>query len=623
MAAVLLATACASLPTVERVGLVTGLGPDRVVELVESEQARGVVRLDNGYVRFRHPLFASGVYSAARPSARRAMHRRVAGTVHEPELTARHLALSATSADPEVLQALDDAATVTQARGAPAVAAELIELAINLGGDSPTRRMRAAEQYFRAGEIAQARLHVQSVLADLPSANPLRCMALMMLAAVTGYDQSLVAAAELLGQAVDEAGEYPVLQLRARLLLVPLTGLIGDMKGSVELADIAVAQAEQLDIPALRSQALTIAAHVRFLYGLGIDHEAFEIALEMEPAVSGTAATFRASAVIPVTRALAGQIQEGRMQICVVHRNSDAGGTETDTLWAANYIATFDMWLGNYSAVAALAEDSVRRAEQLGGRHQLIHAWSTQAAISALTGDQVAARQNATAAIDAATHTGAAFLVGPAVATLGFLEVSLGDFAAAVSVLEPLLVSFDPVHGTEIVVGAFLPDAVEALTALGRLDEAEPLFVALETNGARFDRPWMLAVGARGRAHWLAARGELEAAERAAVEALVHHQRLPMPFETARTQLLLGQVQRRRRRRRAAEVTLREALTVFEGLGAPLWARRARDELDRVRVSAAGGGLTAAERRVAERAARGCPTSRSRRSCSSRLRRWR
>ena len=34
----------------------------------------------------------------------------------------------------------------------------------------------------------------------------------------------------------------------------------------------------------------------------------------------------------------------------------------------------------------------------------------------------------------------------------------------------------------------------------------------LERNGPRLDRPWMLAVGARGRAMLLAAQGDLDAA---------------------------------------------------------------------------------------------------------------
>ena len=142
--------------------------------------------------------------------------------------------------------------------------------------------------------------------------------------------------------------------------------------------------------------------------------------------------------------------------------------------------------------------------------------------------------------------------------------------------------------------------------ALGRLEEAEALIGAMETNGARLDRPWTLAIGARGRAMWLAATGDLAGAEDAVLRAMEEHDRLPMPFERARTQLLLGQIQRRRRRRKAADATLTEALEAFNRIGTLLWSQRARAELDRV-GSASGeeSGLTPAEHRVAERAASG------------------
>jgi DNA-binding CsgD family transcriptional regulator len=605
LGAVLLAASCAALPTVERLSRAIDLTVDRVVEVVESVEAAGVVELEGNKIRFCHPLFASGVYTGASPAHRRAMHRKLADTVEEPELKARHLALAATTADPATLEALDEAADVTLAQGAPAVAAELLELAIKLGGDTPLRRIRAAEQHFRSGALERARAPLQSTIDRLPPGSGLRCVALMLLAAVTGYDESMETAVAALAQAVDEADD-PALRLQARLLLTPAIGLTGQMRECVDQARTAVVDAEQLGGAGLRSQALAMWVNVSFMYGLGLDGQAMKTALDLEDPASGAAATFQASAVAAVVTAWSGELDTGRDQIQRARARFLQGGTEIDILWASNHAAMIDLWLGRYDEAAATAADAVQRAEQLGGKHMLIDSWATQAAVAAYTGRENEARTAARSAIDAAQATGAAFLLGPATAALGFLEVSLGNHAAAVTTLEPLLMSFDPAHDTEIMVGAHLPDAVEALTALGRLDEAEPLVAALENNGARHDRPWMLALAARGRSHMLAARGKLEEAEQAADEALGHHQRLPMPFETARTQVLLGQLQRRRRRRHAAEATLRDALETFERLGAPLWSRRAHAELGRLTVPAGNGsGLTAAEHRVADRASAG------------------
>ena len=103
----------------------------------------------------------------------------------------------------------------------------------------------------------------------------------------------------------------------------------------------------------------------------------------------------------------------------------------------------------------------------------------------------------------------------------------------------------------------------------------------------------------------LAAQGDLDEAEGAAQGALDAHDRIPMPFEQARTELVLGQVQRRQRRRETASATMQKALATFESLGAPLWAQCAREDLQRASGVRTHDELTASERRVAELAATG------------------
>jgi DNA-binding CsgD family transcriptional regulator len=192
------------------------------------------------------------------------------------------------------------------------------------------------------------------------------------------------------------------------------------------------------------------------------------------------------------------------------------------------------------------------------------------------------------------------------ITTLAFLDVSLGNYGAALRTLEPLLRGLDETpEATEIFVAPFLPDAIEAMIELRRIDDAERILELLERNGRRLDRPWMMSVAARARAGLLAARGDIASATRVAEAAMVHHDRVPMPFERARTQLLLGQLQRRQRQKRAASITLREALATFERLDTPLWADRARADLARVTVNAGDVVLTPSERRVAELAASG------------------
>jgi DNA-binding CsgD family transcriptional regulator len=79
--------------------------------------------------------------------------------------------------------------------------------------------------------------------------------------------------------------------------------------------------------------------------------------------------------------------------------------------------------------------------------------------------------------------------------------------------------------------------------------------------------------------------------------AFVEHERVEMPFERARTLLVVGTVQRRARRRRDARTTLEAARAAFLGLGAAAWERQADAELGRI-GGRAPASLTDGERRI-------------------------
>ena len=106
----LLAMASLADPTVQMVAVATGTTPDRLVELLGAAETQAVVVIDGNRIRFTHPVLAHGVYSSAPPRRRREMHRRLAELVTEPELRARHLALSDATGQPQTIAALDTAA---------------------------------------------------------------------------------------------------------------------------------------------------------------------------------------------------------------------------------------------------------------------------------------------------------------------------------------------------------------------------------------------------------------------------------------------------------------------------------------------------------------------------------
>src|SRR5205807_4204603 len=167
-------------------------------------------------------------------------------------------------------------------------------------------------------------------------------------------------------------------------------------------------------------------------------------------------------------------------------------------------------------------------------------------------------------------------------ALLGFVELSAGNAARACFHLDALAERMRDRGVEEPTILGFRGDLIEARIALGRLDDARAELESLEERGRTLDRPWALAVGGRCRALLLAAERDLEGALDAAVQALRDHERLPVPFERARTLLVKGTIERRAKQKRAARESLTEGLRIFEQLGAAVWAERTREELARI-----------------------------------------
>jgi DNA-binding NarL/FixJ family response regulator len=191
-------------------------------------------------------------------------------------------------------------------------------------------------------------------------------------------------------------------------------------------------------------------------------------------------------------------------------------------------------------------------------------------------------------------------------AVLGFLELSVGDPAAADVELSRAGAVAAAAGHVEPCVLRFHHNHVEALVELRELARAEELVEFLEGRAGALRTPWIVAAAARGRGLVAGAHGDISAAELALEEALQAHERLADPFERARTLLAFGAVQRRAKRKRAARNALDEALERFERLGAPLWADRARAELARIGGrTASGHRLTPTEQRVAQLVGKG------------------
>ena len=248
------------------------------------------------------------------------------------------------------------------------------------------------------------------------------------------------------------------------------------------------------------------------------------------------------------------RLDQAHDQMQSIRRRCIEHGEESELIFVCLTASLVESWRANFTDAAVIAEDTMERAAQTGrrpaARRRADRSGARWPPLRRPRARGPSRRRRGDSRPVGACGSNL-FAVWP-ITIIGFLEVSLGNYQAALTVLEPLLATL--AYGTERdgdrrrVIRPRMRS--RRWLRLDRLAEAEPLVDMFERNGGRLDRAWMLAVGARCRAMVLAARGDVDAASDAAAAAMVEHDRLPMPFERARTQLLVGQLQRRRRRKR-------------------------------------------------------------------------
>jgi DNA-binding CsgD family transcriptional regulator len=595
----LLRVSALAVPTLELVD---------AASLAAAEEA-GVARVrSDGRIEFAHPLFAAAIYADASHERRWRLHKDLAASVTDVEERARHLTLATQGADECVASVLDESAEHAQRRGAPDVAAELQEQAARRTPDDmleirQERCMRAAWHHLKAGDLGRARQLAEEVLTASP--RPLlRSHALHLLAEVVMTDR-LDEGIAFLEQALTCVGDdfSHAAQLEIALGMVHLA-LFEPARADVHIVR-AVELAERAEDRPLLAEALSLNAVARIFTGQGVDEKELCRALALEDPDRAVPFQMRPSLNVAQVYEFIGHVDEARELFLTLHERVTARGEETDVPWILVHLTVTSWLAGNFALAEREAEAAVQAATLTGQDVFVAFALLLRAMVRALRGDRDRARTDGTEALALAERIGWAVGVCQTRYSLGFLALSEGNAREAATILEPAVAAAEAVGVYEWPIAMALPDAIEAFIATGELDRAKQLTDALQAFGRDFDRPWALATSGRCRALLEAALGRVEGACSAAEQALIDHKRLPMPFELARTQLVLGQLRRRGGERRAARDMLQRALATFEALGAPLWAQKACDEISRIGVRRAPTQLTVGEQRVAELAAQG------------------
>jgi DNA-binding CsgD family transcriptional regulator len=300
------------------------------------------------------------------------------------------------------------------------------------------------------------------------------------------------------------------------------------------------------------------------------------------------------------------RLDEARAVLSDLAQHALERGEEDIWSTASLHLAELECRAGRYAIASELA--AAVRASELGELDQPLSAVLYVAACAdAYRGRVEEARAGAERGLELARGADDTFFAIQNECVLGFLDLSLGDPPAAAERLTPLWPRLVSLGYGEPSAFPVLPNAIHALLETGDRRDAELLLAQLEERGHALDSAWVLSQAARLRALLAAVDGRTEEALTLIDRALVIHERMPGPFERGRTLLAQGVILRRARRKRDARGALEQALAIFEELGTPLWATKARAEIGRLggRRAHEAGELTPTEARVAELVADG------------------
>ena len=604
----LLAASAVSHPTLDLVERVVGGGAaDRLAPACDGH----VVELDRDQIRFTHPLLASGVYAEAAADERRGLHRRLAELLPDPEEHARHLALAADGPDADVASALERAAGLAHDRGAFPAAAELSELARRLTpAEMQDRRHRrtidGAIFAWEAGETERATALLGEARSTAPR-GPWRGEVLYWLGSFEEYEGDRRKAADLYREARDNAGDDVVLRARIEEGLASVLFLLRtDLPAAAGHARAAVTLARDAGDGAMEIAALSVLSLIDAVTGGSEWRPALERGRELAgragPVQTAVTSTFTLGVVLTWVDEFA--------QACELLRflrgQSEQRAEESALPWILSQLCWAEFLAGRLDEAERLAQEGIEMAEQADQEPQRLAALGVRGLVRAVRGDVEGARADAETTLALAPEHGVMFATILGACALGLLELSLERFEAVDRLLGPIGSHLEAGGVREPGSVRFVPDRIEALIALGRLDEAERLLGVLERQATDLDRASALGAADRCRGLLAAARGDLGGALARLQQALAQHQRVSMPFEEARTLLVLGATRRRARMKRPAREALEHATAIFDQLGARLWAARTRAELARIGGRpAATGELTPTERRIAALVAEG------------------
>jgi DNA-binding CsgD family transcriptional regulator len=565
---------------------------------LDSAVAVGLVTVSQTEVRFGHPLMRSAVRQAASPGQVLATYEVLAHVVANPERRLWHRAMATVGHDEQVACALEDHAQAARRRGAVTVAAAALERAAALTHDPH----RQGERLVRAAELAYDLGLVDVVRRLLRRAETLEVGALeaarlawlqQMLSGDVWFDTAAKTFVAIAQQMLE--GGDPDIALRSLVPIAhrcwwtrPQTRTRQYLVDTAEGVGVADDDPRLLAVIALAHPETTAPSVLQRVGRMKLQEVADPISALYVGIAAEKAGDFAVGARF-LARAVERLREQGRLGMltqALVHYT-----------WAATHAGDWKAAQAAGAEGARLARDT--RQPLFGLTGELVAALA-----AALRGNEPLDTMLAGPERTLLAMKGGA-LLAPAHIARGAAALGEGRHEDAFRHLWPVFDERDPAFHR------FMrwPAVLDLVEAGGRGEHAAQVAEAMREleEIANRSEPPILRAGLSCARPLVAGDDRAEALFAAALEQdLISH-----PFLRARTLFSFGRWLRRQRRSADARGPLRDAIDLFDALGATRWSDRARQELratgDRIgpRTPDARDRLTAQELQIAQLAAEG------------------
>jgi DNA-binding CsgD family transcriptional regulator len=550
----------------------------RLGELPPAAQLAGVeagLIGDVDAVVFRHPLVRSAVYNASSRAERAGAHRLLAAAASDPLARASHLAAATDQPDAALATELEEAASAAIRRGAFASAATALGRAAELSTDPGGRVRRlisAAQAYLDAGDSDASSRLAEEARAGVNAPADQAALAAVRGALELGRGTPSAAYDVLLTAARAVADEDPARALELQAQAITPAFVAGWPERAFREAHAFVSELPPTGRPFEPFLRVFLGAMVTA--GPGAGDAARKRLLEAVPVGAG-AGDFRFLIWAGVASAFLGDLRSAReLSLRAVALGRAAGSFNTLPV-ALLAPARFAVNARAFDEAEEFATEGVELTRQLAQENFETCFSAIRVRCLAARGQIDECRALAHATLNRALAHGIVVAADDVRLGLAELELSLGHGPDARDQLEAVSHQLFRVAAAPMLVQACLMSG-DPESGRAALDS----FVAFGDHG---QDPRLLGLLASTRARLA---GDAAVAETLYLEALSHQRQYAEPFERARTELAYGESLRRAQRRTEARVQLRTALATFEGLNTPLWADRARAELEATGITA-------------------------------------